>query len=76
MRVRAQTNLVCKLNDVVDRNKWVPLLHIKLNFDMYLKSSKIQYVLYFISVFPAVKNPLDFYKKYYNCIQFIIQYWI
>ena len=45
--------------------KWVPLLHIKLNFDMYLKSSKIQYVLYFIPVFPAVKNPLDFYKKKY-----------
>ena len=49
-------------------------LHMKLNFDMYLKSSKIQYVLYFISVFPAVKNPLDFYKK--NITRFIIQYWI
>ena len=63
---RTQTNLVCKLNDVVYHNKWVPLLHIKLNFDMYWKSSKIQYVLYFIPVFPAVKK----------IIQFIIQYWI
>ena len=69
MCVCAQTNLACKLNDTVDRNRWVPLLHMKLNFGMYLKSSKIQYVLYFISVFPAVTNPLDFYK---NIIRLII----